>query len=161
MPKTASIRWITQLTSRLSLGQMEIFKAPSPPAPIRGAWIRSFHTWSIYLQSVRSYRRPRGWGWQTARRWEINRDTQQHNVKVNRNTNHQYIRLVYAGSSGVHRAPLPLYEEWLVPHDGDDGGWGSRRSKCHAWLVFLFVCFFRVFLACWEKRTTFKSILLV
>ncbi|KAL7400071.1 hypothetical protein ABVT39_006056 [Epinephelus coioides] len=75
--------------STLSQAAMEVFQsafiACSNPASCS-------LTPDIYLQSVRSHRRPEGW---RGARWrETNRDTQQHNVKVKRNTSHQCIRLL-------------------------------------------------------------------
>ncbi|KAK5868832.1 hypothetical protein PBY51_009809 [Eleginops maclovinus] len=53
------------------------------------------HTPDIHLQSVRFYRHPAGW--REARGRETNRnssDTKQQNMKVKRNTSHQFILLL-------------------------------------------------------------------
>lgn len=79
-----------QLTSRLSAGQRwRFFKAPSPPAAIRRAALK-LRTLTF---SQSDHTDGQG-GRREARRWETNRDTQQHNVKVKRNSSHRCIRLV-------------------------------------------------------------------
>lgn len=138
--------------STLTGAQMEVVKAPSQPAPI----LRSAAV-TLLTQSVRSHGRTRGW--RGASCWETNRDTQQHNVKVNRNTSHQCIRPVYAGSSsGVYRAALPMYEEWSVPHKGGgkreswmtDTTGGFSIGECK---VFFYLFFVSTLPLCWCTRS--------
>ena len=91
--RTASITMSQlNLPSTLGRAEMEVSRAPSPPAPSRRA---ALYTPDINLQSVPGeHAAAEGGGWRRARCWETNRDTQQHHVKVNRKTSHRCIRLL-------------------------------------------------------------------
>ncbi len=96
---------------------MEVFKAPSPLAPIRRAAL-TLRTLTLsqseHTDGLGDGERPGG-----------ETQTATHNNIMWKSTEIRAIGAsawLSAGRSGVFRAALPLYEEWLVPHRGRGGG---------------------------------------
>lgn len=106
-----NVRCKTQLTSRLSRAEMEVFRAPSPPAPNRRAWICCCHT-STSSQSAHAHGRVEG---------ERLADSPQHTITSREShqkysTSHRYIRLVV---------------RWQERRAEGSAASGMRGDQCH------------------------------